>query len=94
MLRTDLITIDPNITGGTPVFTGTRVPIKALFDHLAAGDSLGVFLDGFPSVSPGQAAAVVELAGQMLLPAHLHVAPAQMDFSFVDKYPQPRETAA
>ena len=36
MLRTDLITIDPEITGGTPVFTGTRVPIQALFDYLGA----------------------------------------------------------
>ena len=76
MLRTDLITIDPEITGGTPVFTGTRVPIQSLFDHLAAGDSLGIFLDGFPSVTLEQAASVIELAAKNLIPEYLHVKPA------------------
>ena len=41
---------DPNILGGTPVFRGTRVPLKNLVDYLAAGDSLDEFLDHFPSV--------------------------------------------
>lgn len=41
---------DPDILGGTPVFVGTRVPAKTLFDYLEAGDSLEVFLDEFPSV--------------------------------------------
>ena len=94
MLRTDLITIDPEITGGTPVFTGTRVPIQALFDYLAAGDSLAVFLDGFPSVTLEQATGAVQLAAKMLIPDYLHVEPAQIDFSFVDKYKQSRETAS
>ena len=40
-----LITVDPEIHSGTPVFAGTRVPVKTLFDHLEAGDSLEVFLD-------------------------------------------------
>ncbi len=40
MLRTDLITISPEITGGTPVFTGTRVPIQALFDYLGGHEPL------------------------------------------------------
>ena len=53
---------DPEILGGTPVFVGTRVPVKSLFDHLKAGDSLDVFLDSFPSVSRVQAVAALELA--------------------------------
>ena len=57
-----LITIDPEIHSGTPVFKGTRVPIKTLFDHLEAGDSLEVFLDDFPSVSRELAVAVLEEA--------------------------------
>ena len=57
-----LITVDPEIHSGTPVFTGTRVSIKTLFDHLEAGDSLEVFLDDFPSVSRGLAVAVLEEA--------------------------------
>ena len=46
-----VINQDPDIHGGTPVFTGTRVPIQSLIDHLKAGDSLDYFLEGFPSVS-------------------------------------------
>lgn len=57
---------DPNILGGTPVFIGTRVPIKTLLDYLAAGDSLDEFLDHFPSVSRAQAIATLELAKEML----------------------------
>lgn len=48
---TDLITTDPETLSGTPVFTGTRVPIESLFDHLEAGESLDVFLDDFHSSS-------------------------------------------
>ena len=57
---------DPDILGGTPVFIGTRVPIKTLLDYLAAGDSLDEFLDHFPSVSRAQAIATLELAKEML----------------------------
>jgi uncharacterized protein (DUF433 family) len=45
---------DPEILGGTPVFTGTRVPVKNLLDYLAAGDPLETFLDHFPSVTREQ----------------------------------------
>ncbi|MUL37752.1 DUF433 domain-containing protein [Gloeocapsopsis dulcis] len=58
---------DPDILGGTPVFVGTRVPIKTLLDYLEAGDSLNVFLDHFPSVSREQAIAALELAKEMLI---------------------------
>lgn len=45
---------DPDILGGTPVFVGTRVPVKNLFDYLEAGDSIDEFLDDFPSVTQFQ----------------------------------------
>jgi len=57
---------DPEILGGTPVFVGTRVPVKILFDYLEAGDSLEVFLDEFPSVTRAQAVAALELAREAL----------------------------
>ena len=57
-----VINQDPEIHGGTPVFTGTRVPVKALIDHLKSGESLDYFLQGFPSVSREQATAFLELA--------------------------------
>ncbi len=53
------ININPNIQGGTPVFEGTRVPIKALFDYLEAGDDIDTFLDDFPSVTRNQAIQVI-----------------------------------
>lgn len=57
---------DPDRLGGTPVFVGTRVPIKNLFDYLAAGDPLDEFLADFPSVSREQAVSLIELAHQTL----------------------------
>jgi uncharacterized protein (DUF433 family) len=57
---------DPDILGGTPVFVGTRVPVKTLVDYLEAGDRLDEFLDHFPSVSREQAVAALELAKEML----------------------------
>jgi uncharacterized protein (DUF433 family) len=61
-----VITIDPDILGGTPVFTGTRVPIESLFDHLEDGVSLDAFLDDFPTVRREQAVELLELAGEVL----------------------------
>jgi uncharacterized protein (DUF433 family) len=58
---------DPEILGGAPVFVGTRVPVKNLIDYLAAGDSLDVFLDDFPSVRREQAIAALEAARDMLI---------------------------
>lgn len=46
-----VINIDREILGGTPVFFGTRVPIKNLFDYLETGDSIQTFLDDFECVS-------------------------------------------
>ena len=58
---------DPARLGGVPVFRGTRVPVKSLFDHLQAGDPLETFLDDFPGVTRGQAEAVIGLAAGYLL---------------------------
>ncbi|PZV10001.1 MAG: hypothetical protein DCF32_00955 [Leptolyngbya sp.] len=64
---TPVIHSDPEILGGTPVFVGTRVPVKTLLDYLEAGDSLDEFLDHFPSVGHDQAIATLELAKEMLM---------------------------
>lgn len=61
MTRNQLVTRNPNILSGTPVFSGTRVPIKNLTDYLSGGYSLDEFLDDFPSVTKEQAEAVIEL---------------------------------
>jgi uncharacterized protein (DUF433 family) len=68
MKSSSVVHSDPEILGGTPVFVGTRVPIKILFDYLEAGDSLDVFLDEFPSVTREQAVAALELAREVLAP--------------------------
>ena len=62
----DLITTDPEILGGQPVFKGTRVPIETLFDHLEAGVSLEEFLEDFPTVTKEQAIAILEVANKLL----------------------------
>ena len=67
-MSSQLITVDPEIHSGTPVFAGTRVPVKTLFHHLEAGDSLEVFLDDFPSVSRKLAVAVLEEVRAALVP--------------------------
>ncbi len=61
-----VISSDSKVLGGTPVFAGTRVPIKNLLDYLAAGDSLETFLDHFPSVTREQAVAALECAKDLL----------------------------
>lgn len=61
-----IIQTDPDILGGTPVFTGTRVPIRNLIDYLAGGHSLDGFLDDFPSVTREQAIAALNAAGETL----------------------------
>ena len=56
------ITIDSEILSGTPVFRGTRVPVKTLFDYLASGASkLQDFLEDYPSVNPEDAKQVIEV---------------------------------
>ena len=72
---TELITRDREIMSGTPVFSGTRVPVQALVDYLSAGDSLDEFLDQYPTVTRQQTVAVLELMKENLL-AGLHENPA------------------
>lgn len=62
-----LITSSPERLGGTPVFTGTRVPVQSLIDYLEAGHPLDQFLDEFPAVSREHAVAVLELAKRALI---------------------------
>jgi uncharacterized protein (DUF433 family) len=69
--KPQIIHSDPDILGGTPVFMGTRVPVKTLMDYLEAGERLDEFLDHFPSVTREQAIAALELATEMLT-THAH----------------------
>jgi uncharacterized protein (DUF433 family) len=60
------INIDPETMGGTPVFTGTRVPIQALFDYIETGETLDEFLENFPSVKKEYAIQVLGMARKTL----------------------------
>ena len=61
------ITTDPEVMHGVPVFRGTRVPVQTLFDYLEGGDSLEVFLEGFPTVSRELVIQVLEECKQLRL---------------------------
>jgi uncharacterized protein (DUF433 family) len=65
---------DPEILGGTPVFVGTRVPVKALLDYISGGHTLDDFLDDFPTVTRSQAVAVLEQGMQLLVESHARAA--------------------
>ncbi len=68
MLKDSLIiSASPEIMGGTPVFTGTRVPVQTLLDYLKAGESIDDFLDGFPTVTREQVIALLEEAEKQLI---------------------------
>ena len=67
MNSADLITIDPEILGGTPVFKGTRVPVKTLFDYLEGNYTLDEFLECFPTVSRDMAVNLLERSESALL---------------------------
>ena len=60
------IASNPEVLGGTPVFRGTRVPVKALLDYLEGGHPLADFLEDFPGVTEAQAVAVLEHARELL----------------------------
>ena len=61
-MKQSVVSCDPNIMGGAPVFRGTRVPIQTLLDYLEAGDSIDEFLEGFPTVKREQVIAFLEEA--------------------------------
>ena len=67
MKSDDLITVDPDVLGGTPVFKGTRVPVKTLFDYLENNYSLEEFVDCFPSVTKEMARQILERSETALL---------------------------
>jgi uncharacterized protein (DUF433 family) len=62
-----VISKQPNILGGEPVFRGTRVPFKVLTDYLEGGDTLDQFLEEYPSVSRELAVAAIEEARLSLI---------------------------
>ena len=66
-MQKKLIARSKNILGGTPVFKGTRVPVRALFDYLEAGRTLDEFLDDFPSVKKTQAVGLIKLSKENVL---------------------------
>lgn len=66
LAENEVVHTDPEILGGEPVFVGTRVPLKNLFDYLEAGDPLETFLDAFPDVTQEQAVAALELAREAM----------------------------
>jgi uncharacterized protein (DUF433 family) len=63
----NIIISDPEILSGTPVFRGTRVPVKNLFDYLETGETIEAFLHSFPTVSREQAIAALELSEHLLI---------------------------
>lgn len=65
-MDTRIINIDPEILGGTPVFFGTRVPIKNLFDYLETGDTIDIFLEDFEGVSRDQVVKVLEMSQKLI----------------------------
>jgi uncharacterized protein (DUF433 family) len=70
MLDTTFIIINPHILDGTPVFAGTRVPVRILFEYIETGETLAEFLDAFPSVSRELAQGVLQEAKQAVVHAH------------------------
>jgi len=67
MTTHEVISSNPEVQGGTAVFTDTRVPVKNFIDYLEAGDSIEEFLEDFPSVTREQAVAALEIAKEALL---------------------------
>jgi uncharacterized protein (DUF433 family) len=70
-VETQLIQRSPDVMSGTPVFTGTRVPVQTLIDYLAGGHPLDDFLDDFPTVSREQALELLRRVKELLASARL-----------------------
>ena len=64
-----VISCSPDVMGGTPVFSGTRVPVQTFLDYLEGGESIDAFLEGFPSVSREQVITFLEQAKDRLIAA-------------------------
>lgn len=68
-MKQPVISMSPEIMGGTAVFHGTRVPVQTLLDYLEAGESIDDFLEGFPSVTREQVIAFLEEAKARMVDA-------------------------
>lgn len=68
-----IISRDPEVMSGAPVFAGTRVPVQALIDYLAAGHSLAEFGEGFPTVEPSQSVELLRRVGELIQAGELSV---------------------
>jgi uncharacterized protein (DUF433 family) len=66
-MKQPILTRTPDVMGGTPVFSGTRVPVQTLLEYLEAGESIDYFLEGFPSVTRFQVVAFLEEAKDRLI---------------------------
>ncbi len=66
-MKSKIISSSPDVMGGTPVFTGTRVPIQTLLDYLEGGESIDDFLEGFPTVTREQVIAFLEEAKEQIV---------------------------
>lgn len=69
-MQQSVISRNPEIMGGTPVFSGTRVPVQTLLDYLEGGETIDDFLAGFPSVSRQQVLDFLEEAKDRLVGSH------------------------
>jgi uncharacterized protein (DUF433 family) len=66
-MKQPIVSRSPDVMGGTPVFSGTRVPVQTLLDYLEGGDSIDDFLEGFPAVTREQVVAFLEEAKDRLV---------------------------
>ena len=66
-MKEAVVSRNPEVMGGTPVFAGTRVPVQTLLDYLKGGESIDDFLEGFPSVTREQVIAFLEQAKDSLV---------------------------
>ena len=67
IMKTQVVSISPEVMGGTPVFKGTRVPIQTLIDYLEGGENIDDFLRGFPTVTRDQVIELLEQAKEKIL---------------------------
>ncbi len=68
----DIVLVDKDVLSGTPVFHGTRVPVKALLDYLEQGEDIDVFLNHFPTVKREQVLEFLEISAKEYLLKHYH----------------------
>lgn len=68
-MSSNVVHIDPEILGGTPVFKGTRVPVETFFDYVQGGEPLSEFLEDFPTVTQAQVVELLEEVKGEILPS-------------------------